>query len=57
MINNRLGSTTDTDADGGGGGGGGSIVGGDKTIVGLTQRSAAGLVVSSPRQSRAVTDC
>ena len=37
MINNRLGSTTDTDADGGGGGG---IVGGDKTIVGLTQRSA-----------------
>ena len=54
MINNRLGSTTDTDADGGGGGG---IVGGDKTIVGLTQRSAPGLVVSSPRQSRAVTDC
>ena len=52
MINNRLGSTTDTDADGGGG-----IGGGDKTIVGLTQRSAAGLVVSSPRQSRAVTDC
>ena len=50
MINNRLGSTTDTD-------GGGGIVGGDKTIVGLTQRSAAGLVVSSPRQSRAVTDC
>ena len=50
MINNRLGSTTDTDADGGGGGG-------DKTIVGLTQRSAGGLVVSSPRESRAVTDC
>ena len=56
MINNRLGSTTDTDADGGGGGGG-SIGGGDKTIVGLTQRSAGGLVVSSPRESRAVTDC
>ena len=55
MINNRLGSTTDTDADGGGGGGG--IGGGDKTIVGLTQRSAGGLVVSSPRESRAVTDC
>ena len=54
MINNRLGSTTDTDADGGGGGG---IVGGEKTIVGLTQRSAGGLVVSSPRESRAVTDC
>ena len=53
MINNRLGSTTDTDADGGGGG----IVGGDKTIVGLTQRSAGGLVVSSPRESQAVTDC
>ena len=53
MINNRLGSTTDTDADGGGG----SIVGGDKTIVGLTQRSAGGLVVSSPQESRAVTDC
>ena len=52
MINNRLGSTTDTDADGGG-----SSRGGDKTIVGLTQRSAGGLVVSSPRESRAVTDC
>ena len=51
MINNRLGSTTDTDADGGG------IGGGDKTIVGLTQRSAGGLVVSSPRESRTVTDC
>ena len=50
MINNRLGSTTDTDADGGGGGGGG-IVGGDKTIVGLTQRSAGGLV------SAAVAGC
>ena len=49
MINNRLGSTTDTDADGGGGGGG--IVGGDKTIVGLTQRSAGGLV------SAAVAGC
>ena len=54
MINNRLGSTTDTDADGCGGGG---IEGGDKTIVGLTQRSAGGLLVSSLRQSRAVTDC
>ena len=54
MINNRLGSTTDTDADGGGIG----VLGdGDKTIVGLTQRSAGGLVVSSPRESRAVTDC
>ena len=49
MINNRLGSTADTDADGGGGGGG--IVGGDKTIVGLTQRSAGGLV------SAAVAGC
>ena len=48
MINNRLGSTTDTDADGGGGGG---IEGGDKTIVGLTQRSAGGLV------SAAVAGC
>ena len=48
MINNRLGSTTDTDADGGGGGG---IVGGDKTIVGLTQRLAGGLV------SAAVAGC
>ena len=46
MINNRLGSTTDTDADGGGG-----IGGGDKTIVGLTQRSAGGLV------SAAVAGC
>ena len=47
MINNRLGSTTDTDADGGGGG----IVGGDKTIVGLTHRLAGGLV------SAAVAGC